>query len=326
MKSWIMQRRTDTLTTDDFALVEIDAPAALGPGEVRLKTLFISLDPYLSRAMKVWEGEHPGWQQGHVYGRTVGEVIESRADGLAVGDTVLAVARWQAENVVPAASATLIPPEIVPPTLVLGVLGASGRSAWVGLELAKPKAGETMLVSAASGPVGSVAGQLGKRRGLRVIGIAGGAEKCAYVESIGFDACLDHRLPDLAERLAAAAPDGVDIVFENIGQTSLDAALAVINEKGRISLCGLAQHYNDEVPMQLQHFKALLYKMVTLQGFRTADYLDRYAEATAELLSGVQAGWLQYEEQITDGLEHAAEAYLAMLRGEGIGKRLIRML
>ncbi|MGE4304180.1 MAG: NADP-dependent oxidoreductase [Novosphingobium sp.] len=325
MKSWIMRRRTDTLHVDDYALVDIDAPAAPGPGEVRLRTLFISLDPYLSRFMKIWEGEHPGWQHGHVYGRTVAEVTESRAEGLAVGDKVLAVARWQPENVVPAASAMRIDPEIDPPSLVLGVLGASGRTAWFGLDLAHPKAGETLLVSAASGPVGSVVGQLAKRRGLRAIGIAGGAEKCAYVESLGFDVCLDHRLPDLAGRLAAAAPKGVDILFENIGQTSLDAALSVINEKGRIMLCGLAQHYNDEAPMQLEHFKALLYKQVMLQGFRTADFVDRYEEATAELMAGVREGWLRYDEQITDGLEHAAEAYLAMLGGQGIGKRLIRL-
>jgi len=325
MKSWVMRRKTGTLTVDDYALVDVDPPAAPGPGELRVRTRFFALDPYLSRYMKTWQGDTPLWSEGKVNGRTVAEVIESNADGFKPGDTVLVTARWQPENVVKAASAMLIDPEIDPPSLVLGILGASGRTAWVGYELAEPKAGETLLVSAASGPVGSVVGQLAKRHGLKAIGIAGGAEKCAYVESLGFDACLDHRLPDLAGRLASVAPQGVDIVFENVGQTGLDAGLSAINEKGRIMLCGLAQHYNDERPMELHHFRALLYRQVRLQGFRTADYLDLYPKADAELRAGIREGWLQYSEVLIDGLENAAASYLAMLRGEGIGKRLIRL-
>ncbi len=326
MKSWIMRGRSDTLTLDDYALTDSEPPAAPVAGEIRVRTQFISLDPYLSRFMKTWQGDTPWWSEGQVNGRIVGTVTESLDPNIAVGSKVLITGRWREENVVPGSTAQPIAADIEPPSLVLGILGASGRSAWVGLMLAEPKAGETMLVSAASGPVGSVAGQLGKRRGLKVIGIAGGAEKCAYVEqALGFDACLDHRLPDLAGRLAAAAPNGVDVIFENIGQTSLDAGLSVINEKGRIALCGLAQHYNDEAPMHLEHFRALLYKQVQLQGFRTADYIDLYPTATAELLAGVKEGWLRYEEQLTDGLENAAASYLAMLRGEGIGKRLIRL-
>ena len=326
MKSWIMRRRSETLTPQSFELVDAAPPPPAAEDELRVRTDFISLDPYLSRFMKTWVGDTPMWSEGHVNGRTVATVTESRADGFAVGDRVLVTARWQAENTVSAAQAQKIAPDIDPPSLVLGILGASGRTAWVGLHLADLKAGETLLVSAATGPVGSVAGQLAKRRGLRVIGIAGGADKCRYaVDRLGFDACLDHREPDLEGRLAMAAPAGVDVLFENIGQTGLDTGLSAINEKGRILLCGLAQHYNDEAPMTLSHFRQLLYRQVRLQGFRTADYLDLYPAATAELLAGVKEGWLRYEEQVTDGLEHAASAYVAMLRGEGIGKRLIRL-
>lgn len=326
MKSWIMRGRSDTLTLENYALVDAEPPAAPSAGEIRVSTRFISLDPYLSRFMKTWQGDTPWWSEGLVNGRIVGTVTESRDPQIAEGSNVLITGRWREENVVPGSTAQAIAADVDPPSLVLGVLGASGRSAWVGLLVGEAKAGETLLVSAASGPVGSVAGQLAKRRGLRVIGIAGGTEKCAYVEQVlGFDACLDHRLPDLAGRLAIAAPDGVDVVFENIGQTSLDAALSVINEKGRIALCGLAQHYNDEAPMHLEHFRSLLYKQVRLQGFRTADFIDLYPTATAELLAGVKEGWLRFEEQLTDGLENAAASYLAMLRGEGIGKRLIRL-
>lgn len=297
-------------------------PAA---GQVLIATRMIALDPYLARAMKSWSGEHPGWGDGTIYGRVIGEVIATRSPTLAVGDHILAIARWQAFDVVDAAQVERVGPDIAPPSLALGILGRSGITAWVGLHLSAPRSGETLLVSAASGPVGSVVGQLAKARGLRVIGTAGGDEKCAYVrDTLGFDACLDHRTPDLVERIAQAAPRGIDILFENVGAPSLDAALPTLNRHGRIQLCGLAAHYNDEQPMVLRHFKELLYRAITLRGFVTAEHPRLFEPALAELRAGTSEGWIRYSETIVDGLENAPSAYLDMLKGQGIGKRLIR--
>lgn len=207
-QGWAMRRRTERLTLDDFVLRPVEAlePA---DGQALIAIRSIALDPYLARAMKSWSGEHPGWSNRTVHGRVVGEVIASCSPALAVGDHVLTVARWQAFAVVEGAQVEIVDPAIGSPRLALGTLGRSGITAWVGLDLAVPRSGETLVVSAASGPVGSVVGQLARRRGLRVVGTAGGADKCRYLrETLGFDACLDHRLPDLAGRIAAAAPDG----------------------------------------------------------------------------------------------------------------------
>jgi NADPH-dependent curcumin reductase CurA len=319
-----MRRRTDRLSIEDFMLRPVE-PIAPVAGQALIATRMIALDPYLARAMKSWTGEHPDWGDGTIHGRVIGEVLATRSPALAVGDHVLAVARWQAFDVVDAAQVEILDSRIDPPSLALGVVGRSGITAWVGLHLAAPQSGETLLVSAASGPVGSVVGQLAKARGLRVVGTAGGEEKCAYVrDTLGFDACLDHRLPDLVERIAAAAPHGVDILFENVGAPSLDAALPAMNRHGRIQLCGLAAHYNDEQPMALRHFKELLYRAITLRGFITAEHSHLFAPALAALHAGIDEGWIRHSETIVDGLENAPAAYLDMLKGQGIGKRLIR--
>jgi NADPH-dependent curcumin reductase CurA len=320
-----MRRRAETLTPADFefAPTEIVTP---GEGQLLIRTRFISLDPYLARAMRNWSGEVSGWADGAIHGRIVGEVLESRAPGFAPGQFVTGVARWQQEQVVDAATIEPVPGSIDPPSLILGILGRSGLTAWIGLHLADPKPGETLLVSAASGPVGSVVGQLAKARGLRVIGTAGGAEKCDYVTgTLGFDVCLDHRLPDLTGRIAGAAPDGIHILFENVGGPNLDATLPSMAQGGRIMLCGLAAHYNDENPLALTNFKALLYRGLTLRGFITAEHPLLFAPALTELRERVASGRIAHTESITDGLEHTPAAYLEMLKGQGIGKRLIRL-
>lgn len=322
---WRMRCRTETLTLDDFEF----APAELalpGEGQLLVRTRFISLDPYLARAMRSWSGEVSGWADGTIHGRIVGEVLGSRAPGFAPGQFATGVARWQQEQVIDAATIEPVPDGIDPPSLILGILGRSGLTAWIGLHLADPQPGETLLVSAASGPVGSVVGQLAKARGMRVIGTAGGAEKCDYVTSaLGFDACLDHRLPDLTGRIAGAAPGGIHILFENVGGPNLDATLPSMAQGGRIMLCGLAAHYNDEHPLALINFKTLLYRGLTLRGFITAEHPHLFAPALAELRERVASGRIAHTESITDSLEHAPAAYLEMLKGQGIGKRLIRL-
>lgn len=322
---WRMRRRAETLSPADFAFEPADAGSP-GEGQLLIRTRFISLDPYLARAMRSWSGEVPGWADGTIHGRIVGEVLESRGSGYVPGQFVTGVARWQQEQVIDAGTIESIPDGIDPPSLILGILGRSGLTAWVGLHLADPQPGQTLLVSAASGPVGSVVGQLAKARGLRVIGTAGGTEKCTYVTArLGFDACLDHRLPDLTGRIAGAAPDGIHILFENVGGPNLDATLPSMAQGGRIMLCGLAAHYNDENPLALTHFKALLYRSLTLRGFITAEHPLLFAPALAELREGVASGRIAHTESITNGLEHAPAAYLEMLKGQGIGKRLIRL-
>lgn len=322
---WRMRRRSETLTVEDFEFVEAHA-ASPAEGQLLLGTRYISLDPYLARAMRSWAGEVPGWADGTLHGRLVGEVLESRAPGFAPGQIVTAVGRWQDVQWLDAVLAEPVPAGIDPPSLMLGVLGRSGITAWVGLHLADPKPGETLLVSAASGPVGSVVGQLAKARGLRVIGTAGGMEKCAYVtDALGFDVCLDHRAPDLAGRIADAAPSGIHILFENVGGPSLDPALASMAHGGRIMLCGLAAHYNDARPLTLTNFKALLYSGLTLRGFVTAEHRDLFGPALAELREGISSGAIMHRETIIAGLENAPAAYLDMLKGQGIGKRLVRL-
>lgn len=323
--AWGMRAPTATLTIDDFEPRDA-VVLPLGDGQVLCRTRYISLDPYLSRAMREWQGEVPGWADGTIHGRVLAEVMEPRATGFAPGDHVWGVGRWQKLNIFDGSALELIAPQIDPPSLALGVLGRSGITAWVGLHLALPQVGETILISAATGPVGSVVGQLAKARGCRVIGSAGGAEKCLYaVERLGFDACIDHRDPALDAALSAAAPDGVDILFENVGGPSLDPALPHMRQGGRIILCGLAAHYLSEDPLKLRNFKTLLYQRISLRGFVTADHRDLFPAALAELQAGVLAGTIAYSETVIDGLEHAPEAFLAMLHGAGIGKRLIRI-
>jgi NADPH-dependent curcumin reductase CurA len=325
VRFWRMRRKTDTMTVADFVQDEIELPETLADGEVRVRNRFIGLDPYLARQMREWRGVSPDWAQGIIHGRIVGEVVESRFDGLATGDAVLATARWQVEDVHPGAALEKIRSDIDPPSLRLGVFGASGLTAWVGLALAEPKPGETVLVSAATGPVGSVVGQIARAQGLRTIGIAGGADKCTLaVERYGYDVCLDHRTGDLETQIAAAAPQGINIVFENTGGAPLNAAMGAIADHGQIMLCGLAAHYNSALPFDFPHFGELLYRHITLRGFATAQHPTLMAQGLEKLLAMKAAGALDSCETITDGIQNAPAAYLAMLTGQGLGKRLIR--
>jgi NADPH-dependent curcumin reductase CurA len=324
VRRWRMRRRpVGAIAAEDFVL-EAVALAPLGDGQVLTQTRFISLDPYLARMMRSWEGEAPGWSQGLAHGRVVAQVIESRSPRLAAGDWVLGLGRWQERDIFPAEALERI--DVDPPQTALGVLGRSGLTAWVGLHLAQARRGETLLVSAATGPVGSVAGQLARRRGLRVVGTAGGGEKCRHaVEALGFDACIDRRAADFAARLAEALPDGIDILFENVGGPSLDPALPLMNKHGRIMLCGLVAHYNSDAPLSLANFKALLYSQLNLRAFATADHPELFAPALAELRALVASGDLRYDETLIDGIENAPAAYVEMLAGGGVGKRLVRV-
>ena len=326
LRQWRLHRPAQLLTLDNFTLEPFELRSELGEGEIRVRTLYIALDPYLARAMQNWQGEVEGWKQGVIHGRIIGEIIESADENFKIGGRIMGLGRWQEEEIFGSDKVQKIAPEITPPSLMLGLLGASGLSAWVGLHLANPRPNETILISAATGPVGSTAAQLSKKRGLHVVGIAGGAEKCAAaMEQFGFDTCLDHRMPDLSGRIGEAAPGGVHILFENVGAKIINAALPHMNMDGRIMLCGLAAHYNSDEPFDLPNFKEFLYRQIKLQPFITARHSDFYPKARAELMAGWKDGSINAHESITNGLENAAKTYLAMLKGVGIGKRIIKI-
>ena len=321
----IAAKPTGPLAVSDFVQVPVALPEPAA-GEVAIRVLAISLDPYLLLLMRSWKGDSPGWERGIIRGRVVAQVLASRSDRFAPGDLLWGVGHWQDYDVLPADGFTRIPADGLPPTTAVGVVGRSGLTAWVGVRLADPQPGETLLVSSAAGPVGSVAGQIAKLRGLRVIGIAGGPAKCrAAVDIFGFDACIDHRAPDLAEQLAAAAPDGIDILFENVGATSIDPALGLMTYGGRIVLCGLIQHYDDAAPVTLANFRQLLLRRITLRGFATTDYPDWFDEGEAELRAWARSGALRYDETVSTGLDNAPDAYLRMLAGEGSGKHILHL-
>ncbi|WP_226779809.1 NADP-dependent oxidoreductase [Oceaniglobus trochenteri] len=316
--------------TSDFATetVELKAPEA---GQVRVQVLWLSLDPYMRGRMddaKSYAAPVP--LGGVMEGEAVGRIVASNAEGFAEGDIVIGPFGWSEGAVVDATHLRRVDPDRAPIQTALGVLGMPGLTAWVGLnDIAEAKAGETIVVSAATGAVGSVVGQLAKARGLRVIGVAGGAEKCAYaVEELGFDACIDHRAEDLAEQLKAAAPE-VDIYFENVGGATLAAVLPLMAVGGRIALIGMIAWYNGKnldqtIPLPAM-WRAILTKRLKVQGMIVMDHADRREAFLDEVAPLVADGRVKYRETVAEGLDQAPEAFLAMLEGGNFGKQLVKV-
>jgi NADPH-dependent curcumin reductase CurA len=260
-------------------------------------------------------------------GRTVGQVVASRASGWREGDWVVGRLGWQDFSVAKAAELQAIDTTIAPASAYLGALGSTGVTAWVGLMLfGQPKPGETVLVSAASGAVGSVVGQLARNHGCRAVGIAGGPAKCAQVvETYGFDACLDYKSADLAGALRKAVPEGVDVYFDNVGGPILDAVLPLVNNFGRIPLCGLVSQYNATEPYGVKNLREVFNRRITLRGFVLSDHRDQFDTATRALLDAYRAGKLEHRDTVTDGLENAPQAFIDMLQGANFGKQLVRI-
>ena len=320
-----MRQRTEVLTASDFNIAEVPV-AHLASGQVLLRTLMLALDPYLAQSMKSWVGETPRWSEGIIHGRVLAEVVESCAEGFEAGDVITGLGAWQEHQVCDAGSIRRVEPNITPPSLVLGALGASGWSAWVGLRLADLEPGQTLLVSAATGTVGGIAGQLARQRGSRVIGLVGGEAKRRHaLDVLGFDACVDHRAPDLPRQIAEVAGEGIHAVFENVGTPSIDAALPSMVRHGRIILCGLAAHYNSPDPPTMGNIVQLLYKQIAVMPFAIGENRHLLAQARRELLDGVLSGAITCDETITEGFLDAPRAYLGMLTGAGLGKRLHRI-
>lgn len=317
----------------NFRLEETAIPQP-AQGELLLRTRYLSLDPYMrgrmsdapSYAAPVGIGEP-------LVGGTVSRVEASRHPDYQAGDLVLAYAGWQDYALSDGSGLIKLDADMAQPSLALGVLGMPGFTAYMGLlDIGQPKAGETVVVAAASGAVGSVVGQIARLKGCRVVGIAGGREKCDYVvEALGFDACIDHRSADLPEALAAACPQGIDVYFESVGGAVFDAVLPLLNVKARVPLCGLIAHYNDtELPAGPDRLglltRTLLVKRIKMQGFIIFDdYGARYSEFYSQMRSWLDDGAIRYREDIVDGLENAPRAFIGLLEGNNFGKLLVRV-
>lgn len=324
----LFARRPQGMPTVDcfrVASVPVPTPAA---GELLVRNHLLSVDPYIRMRMEEKDSYAPVMQIGDVLvGRTVGEVVAGEAGGFRQGDWVVGRLGWQDYSVAKPGELQAIDTQVAPASSYLGALGSTGVTAWVGLMLfGQPKAGETVLVSAASGAVGSVVGQLARNHGCRAVGIAGGAAKCAQViDGYGFDACVDYKAANFAEQLARAVPQGADVYFDNVGGPILDAVLPRMNNFGRIPLCGLVSQYNAAEPYGVKNLREIFNRRITMRGFVLSDHRDQFATATQALIDAYAAGRLQYRETITEGLENAPHAFIAMLQGANFGKQLVRL-
>ena len=319
-------------TEADFRMVEAPAPDP-APGQMLVRTIFLSLDPYMRGRMNAGPSYAPAVDLGGVMpGGTVGQVAASRHDGFAEGDLVLSGAGWQEYVLSDGRGVRKLDPRDAPISTALGVLGMPGFTAWVGLtEVVALKPGDVVVVSAASGAVGSAAGQIAKLRGHRVVGVAGAQKKCDYVvNELGFDACVSHRSDTLADDLKAACPDGIDLYFENVGGKVFDAVLPLLNPFARVPVCGRIASYNatslpdgpDRVP---QLMGLALVRRLTIRGFIVFDHADRESDFLRDMGGWIRSGELKYREDVVDGLDNAVRAFLGLLRGENFGKLLVRV-
>ncbi len=323
----LASRPAGAVTRENFRIVEAPAPSP-GEGEVLVRNEWLSLDPYMRGRMSDAKSYAASVEIGGLMvGQTVGEVVESRHAGLRKGDKVLASLGWQLYGVAKGRELTLVDASRVPASYYLGILGMPGMTAWFGLfEIGQPKAGETVVVSAASGAVGSVVGQLAKQQGCRVVGIAGGRAKSDYVvKELGFDACVDYKAGRILEDLRAACPKGIDVDFENVGGEVLDTVLRVMNQNGRIVVCGLIAEYNATQPYGYKNMRSILVNRIRMQGMIVFDWHKRYGEALADLGARVAAGKMRYRESIVEGIENAPQGLIDLLAGRNFGKQLVKL-
>ena len=297
-------------------------------GEVLLRGIYLSLDPYMRGRISGQRSYARPTEIGEVIeGRVVGQVAHSNHPGFREGDYAMGGYGWQLYSAVPGNGLLKLDPKEAPISTALGILGMPGMTAYIGLtDIGQPKSGETVVVSAASGAVGAVAGQLAKRHGARVIGIAGGTDKCRYVkDELGFVAALDHRSPDLGAALDQACRKGVDVYFENVGGEVQHAVFPRLNDFGRMIMCGMISEYNDKTPRPGPNLMSAVRKRLRIQGFIVSDQWQRYGEYRAIAAPLVKSGQLRYREDIVEGLDNAPEAFIGLLQGKNFGKLLIRL-
>ena len=323
----LRRRPSGSPRRDDFELRE-DAIPAPGPGEVVTRTIFLSIDPYMRGRLSDRPSYAPSIQPGEVMtGETIGEVIASTDPRFAPGDIALGARGWASHLASPADRLAKIDRGGPPLSTYLGVLGMPGATAYSGMtDIGRPKAGETAVISAASGAVGSVAGQLARRAGARAVGIAGGAEKCLFVqEELEFDDCVDHRALDLTAELAAACPNGIDVYFENVGGRVQEAVFSLLNPFARVVMCGMVSQYNEAEFPPGPNLGFVVGKRVLIQGMIVSDKPERFAEWRALAQPWVADGSLRYREDIVTGLENAPDALAGILGGRNFGKLLVRV-
>ena len=329
----LASRPTGEPTADNFRLVEVALPE-LQDGQVLVKHHYLSLDPYMRGRMNDGKSyAQPQPLDAVMIGGTAGEVVASKNPHFQAGDRVVGMGGWQQYAVVDATQRGVlqkVDTTHIPLSAYLGPVGMPGATAWVGLtQIIEPKQGETVVVSAASGAVGSAVGQLAKVRGCRAVGLAGGPEKCAYVvDELGFDACIDYKQhPDLKSLLKAlkeACPDGIDGYFENVGGLILDAVMLRMNAFGRIAFCGMISGYNGQ-PIPMANPSLILVSRLKLQGFIVSEHMRLWPQAHKELGGMVATGKLRYRESLADGLAAAPEAFLGLLKGRNFGKQLVKL-
>jgi NADPH-dependent curcumin reductase CurA len=326
-RAWhLMNRPQGTPTAENFALKDVELPP-LADGQIRVRNHWLSVDPYMRGRMNDVKSYVPAFQLGEpMEGGAIGEVVDSKAEGFAPGDLVQHMAGWRDEAVLPARAVNKLPQLGVPPELFLGVLGVTGATAYFGLlDVARAKEGDIVFVSAAAGAVGSVVVQIAKTRGLTVIGSAGGAEKCEFVRSLGADQVIDYKAAPILKGLASAAPDGIDVYFDNVGGDHLDAAFAAARQNARFAICGMIEGYNATAPMSLRFIQRIIAARISLKGFIVLDYLPRMAEFYAEMGPWVASGAVKSRETVVEGLENMPDAFLGLFKGENIGKMLVRL-
>ena len=319
-------------TTANFRLETTDVPT-IGDNQVLVQTLYLSLDPYMRGRMSDADSyATPVALDAVMVGGTIGRVASSRNSAFAEGDLVSAFSGWQDYAVSDGSDLMKLDPRIPQPSWALGVLGMPGLTAYVGLlDIGEPKPGETVVLAAATGAVGSVVGQIAKLKGCRVVGIAGAAEKCEYaVKELGYDACVSHYDKDMAAQLAAACPDGIDVYFENVGGSSWEAAMPLLNNFGRVPVCGLIAHYNQtELPPGPDRMSLLqgliLRRSLKMQGFIVSNYQNRIPDFVSDMTGWLAQGKVKYREDMVEGLENAPEAFLGLFSGQNFGKLVVKV-
>ena len=311
----------------DFALEESPLPAP-ADGEIVCRTIYLSLDPYMRGRISGARSYAASVDVGQVIvGGTVSEVLESRHPGLARGDFVMGYDGWRSHAVAKGGAVRKLDPKQAPISTALGVLGMPGMTAYVGLlDIGQPKPGETVVVSAASGAVGSAVGQIAKIKGCRAVGIAGSPDKCEHVvRDLGFDNCVNYRKGDLLASLREACPSGIDVYFENVGGDVLRAVMQLLNVNARIPLCGLISEYNATEIGPGPNLRPLLFNRVLVKGFIVSDHMARMGEFLKDAGGWVREGRLKYREDVAVGLEKAPEAFIGLLQGRNFGKQLVRV-